>query len=160
MSHKINTAEYEAIAALWARLMAAYPKAFAAPPVPLKVGIARDILSAHPDIEPRLLAHVLRRWCGRPSYFKALMRAPERVDLAGEPAGEVSAEHKVHAAERLKAAKEKARKTAVTTVTAVQNRRSAPTPGQDTPEPPRSPARPVLRLPRGAAPELGEEAGR
>jgi ProP effector len=155
MSHKINTAEREAVRVLWARLAAAYPKAFAAPPVPLKVGIARDVLAVHPDIEPRVLAHVMRRWCNRPSYLKALVKGGPRADLAGLPAGEVSAEHRADAGERLKAAKEKARKQAVTVAQTGENRRSAPAPTVPTPAPPRVPLRPILTLKRGAEQEIG-----
>ena len=108
--HKLTAEEIEALRALWARLMQAHPAAFSAPPRPLKIGIGADVLAAHPDIEPRMLGHVMRRWCGRPSYLKALMRADVRVDLSGAAAGEVSAEQKVDAEKRLKIATERGRK--------------------------------------------------
>jgi sRNA-binding protein len=139
MSHKITTTESEAIRALWARLMAAYPRAFATPAVPLKIGIARDIRDAHADIEQSVLTHLMRRWCGRPSYQKALVKGGPRVDLTGLPAGEVSPEQMLHAAEVLKAMRKKKAKSQAQ---AVSEPRAAPTPAWI---PPHLCARPCAR---------------
>lgn len=74
---------------------------------PLKVGIYLDLLAANLEMKPQTVKKMLAIWCGRPTYQKALMRGGPRVDLHGEPVGEVTPEQMARAAERLKAIAEK-----------------------------------------------------
>jgi hypothetical protein len=83
------------INALLAQLCEKFPLAFrprqAPPPWPaLKIGIDRDILERI-QVSRRLAA--LRYYTSCPSYRAGLVAGAARVDLDGEPAGEVAAEH-------------------------------------------------------------------
>jgi ProP effector len=162
MNDQINTPTPSPCAWLMDHYPAAFPRA-RADIKPLKVKIRDDLVAAHPELGPNEARRMLACWCGRPSYLRAVKRGGPRIDLAGEAAGEVSPEQRAHAAqvlkaraegERLRVAEERARKTAETTAQTGENRRSAPTPAQDTPAPlpaPRVPRHPVLTLKRRVA---------
>ncbi|MBK8271390.1 MAG: ProQ/FinO family protein [Planctomycetes bacterium] len=91
-----NTAEIrgEQTIALQSWLTREYPKTFNLDaPVPLKIGIHLDLAAQHPDLDPATLKRALKRYCERRRYQLALAREGAcRVDLAGNPAGEVTAE--------------------------------------------------------------------
>ena len=77
--------------ALQSWLAATYPATFNpdAPP-PLKIGIHHDLLTRHPDLDPATLRRALKRYCERRKYQLALAsEGAVRVDLDGQPAGEV-----------------------------------------------------------------------
>src|SRR5262252_917846 len=83
--------------ALLAELREKFPLAFRPrqSPTPwpaLKIGIDRDILERI-QVSRRLLKAVLRYYTSCPSYRAGLVAGAVRVDLDGEPAGEVAAEH-------------------------------------------------------------------
>jgi ProP effector len=59
---------------------------------PLKIGIAPDICEAVPDINKEHLQWALARYCMSPGYLRSLTTGALRVDLAGEVAGDVTAE--------------------------------------------------------------------
>jgi ProP effector len=59
---------------------------------PLKIGIAPDICAAVPDINKEHLQWALARYCMSPGYLRSLTTGALRVDLAGETAGDVTAE--------------------------------------------------------------------
>lgn len=96
-----------------------WPEAFSFDdPRPLKVGIFNDLAS---DAERRVLPFdadiikpALKVYTCRYVYQKALSRQDCRVDLEGNPAGEVSVEQRDHASAQVKRieAKAKARKEA------------------------------------------------
>lgn len=95
---------------LWATLKAQHPQAFPLDAIlirPLKVGVHTDIRAAHPDADPRAVRIALGKWCGRRAYKWALIRHGARIDLHGEPAGEVTPEQQAHAMEQLQALAEK-----------------------------------------------------
>jgi ProP effector len=74
-------------------IVAAFPAAFTLDPAlirPLKLGI-RDDLYATSDISHRRISAALARYCRSPSYLKVLAEGAVRVDLAGKPAGMVTA---------------------------------------------------------------------
>jgi ProP effector len=80
-------------------LAAAFPAAFALDPTlvrPLKLGI-RDDLYAQSDISHRRIAAALRSYCNSVNYLAAHTEGAERVDLAGKPAGIVTAAEAEHA---------------------------------------------------------------
>lgn len=81
------------------RLTGMFPFAFPAEGVerlPLAIGIHRELA-----IQFGMSEHDARRfmevWCDRPRYLAALVIKRFRVDLNGNPVGEVSDEHRQHA---------------------------------------------------------------
>src|SRR5262249_40655010 len=83
--------------ALLAELCERFPLAFRPERAPLpwpvlKIGIHRDILERM-QVPRRLLNAALRHYTSFPSYRAGLVGGAVRVDLAGEPVGEVAAEH-------------------------------------------------------------------
>ncbi|WP_043817693.1 ProQ/FINO family protein, partial [Rubrivivax gelatinosus] len=73
-----------------ARLAELFPALFAPPPKPLKLRIQADIQARAPGI--------LHRYTTSNAYLSALVKAEQRFDLDGQPAGELSAEHRELAA--------------------------------------------------------------
>ena len=93
------------IDAALARLTEAFPQAFVLekyrPHRPLKVGIAVDILARCPAVERRVLAAALGAYAKRLMYLQSLAAGAARVDLDGNPAGEVTARDAKYAAAKL-----------------------------------------------------------
>ena len=149
------------IIALQSWLAATYPATFSpdAPP-PLKIGIHVDLLTRHPDLDPAILRRALKRHCERRAYQIALAREGAcRVDLDGQPAGEVLedqrrfAKVKLNAWKRAKGTKSPAPAT------------PAPTPAPTPPPAPTMPPnanleRPVLRLKKPASPVVSVAVAR
>jgi hypothetical protein len=82
-------------AAALQQLKALFPALFDAAPKPLKLRIQADIQERAPgQFSKQLLSAVLRRYTGGTAYLIALSKATERFDLDGQPAGELSAEHR------------------------------------------------------------------
>lgn len=79
-----------------ARLAALFPAVFGAGgPQPLKLRIQADIQQRSPGIfTKKSLSAFLHRYTTGTAYIRALANAPQRVDLDGAPAGEVSDEHR------------------------------------------------------------------
>ncbi len=94
-------------AACGARLVELFPALFAAPggpgPVkPIKLRIHADIQARAPgQFSKRILGVFFSRHTTSNAYLKALTLAPHRFDLDGQPAGEISDEHRRLAAEEL-----------------------------------------------------------
>jgi sRNA-binding protein len=97
-------------AACGARLAALFPALFVAPGAPGAPGPAKPIkLRIHADIQARapgvftkrVLGIFFSRYTTSNAYLKALTVAPYRFDLDGQPAGEISDEHRRLAAEEL-----------------------------------------------------------
>ncbi|WP_051229510.1 ProQ/FINO family protein [Paludibacterium yongneupense] len=61
---------------------------------PLALGIHQSLIAALPQFDPVLISRVVANHCRKPRYIKSLSRGGRRFDLAGKPAGEVSAEEK------------------------------------------------------------------
>lgn len=78
------------------KLQKRFPLAFPknpAPKVPLKVGIFEDLMT-HAEqlgLTEAELRDAIRTWCRGGRYWACLTEGAPRVDLAGEPAGEVTA---------------------------------------------------------------------
>ena len=86
-----------------AELKRRFPALFAGAPKPVKLRIHADIQERAPgEFSRQVLSGFLRRHTGATSYLIALTRATQRFDLDGQPAGELSEEHKQVAAEELK----------------------------------------------------------
>lgn len=79
-----------------------FPGLFDGPAKPLKLRIQADIQARAPGVFSRsVLSAFLRRLTGSTAYLNALSRAPARLDLDGQPAGEISEEHRNLALEEL-----------------------------------------------------------
>jgi ProP effector len=59
------------------------------PKLPLKVGIHVDILARVPDIDGRVLSNALNDYVSGATYADAMVIGAKRVDLDGNPAGEI-----------------------------------------------------------------------
>ena len=88
-----------------ARLTEAFPQTFVLekyrPHRPLKVGIATDISARCPAVERRVLSAALSAYARRAMYLRGLVAGAARIDLDGNPAGEVTAGDSEYAAAKL-----------------------------------------------------------
>lgn len=127
-------------AACAARLAELFPALFGGSPRPIKLRIQTDIQQRAPGLfTRRLLSAVLARHTTTTGYLKALVEQGQRYDLDGQPAGEVSAEHRQaaidelarrrHIVEQRRAAERAARQRQRTPPTADHGRRPAPSSG-------------------------------
>ena len=64
---------------------------------PLKIGIYRDIRARLPELAARRLTAALNDYTKGAKYWTALVEGAVRIDLDGNPAGEVSADEAAHA---------------------------------------------------------------
>lgn len=84
------------------QLKALFPALFAGAVKPLKLRIQVDIQERAPGVfSKQVLSSFFRRHTGSTSYLIAVSKATHRVDLDGQPAGEVSAEHRQIALDEL-----------------------------------------------------------
>jgi len=77
---------------------------------PLKIGLFQDLAEALADderVSKTQLRHALRQYTANWRYLHGVKAGAMRVDLQGNAAGEVEAEHAEHAAQTLKEAKAK-----------------------------------------------------
>jgi len=91
-------------AACAARLAEMFPALFGTqgPPKPIKLRIQADIQERAPGLFTRkALSIVLHRHTTSTPYLKALVAAPTRFDLDGQPAGEIAEEHRQAAREEV-----------------------------------------------------------
>lgn len=85
-----------------AQLKQTFPALFGGPAKPLKLRIQADIQERAPGVfTKQALSAFLRRYTGGTSYLVALTKAPHRFDLDGNPAGEISEEHRKAASDEL-----------------------------------------------------------
>ena len=80
------------IGKLQKRFPAAFPKN-PAPKVPLKIGILADLIGQGADLQltEAEIREAVSTWCRGSRYWACLLDGAARVDLAGEPAGVVTA---------------------------------------------------------------------
>jgi sRNA-binding protein len=71
------------------------------PHQPLKVGIAAEIPARCPAVERRVLGAALSAYARRVMYLRSLVAGAARLDLDGNPAGEVTARDAEYAAAKL-----------------------------------------------------------
>ena len=132
-----------------AMLRETYPALFAAEqPPPLKIGIHKDLLARHPDLNARVLRHALAWLCERPRYQYAVRKeGAVRIDLDGQPAGEVTAEQAGIAKSKLTAWKAKKPAKSAAQATHAPTPIPTPKPAPKSPEQPSPLAgRPILKL--------------
>ena len=85
--------------AVAAELKARFPALFGGAPKPIKLRIQADIQARAPEVFTRqALSLFLHRHTTSTLYLIALSQQPHRLDLDGQPAGEVAAEHRDAAA--------------------------------------------------------------
>ncbi|KND59500.1 Activator of osmoprotectant transporter ProP [Candidatus Burkholderia verschuerenii] len=129
------------------KLQKKFPLAFPknpAPKLPLKVGILEELLTHAADLRltERELRDAIAVWCRGNRYRACLVQGAARVDLLGQPAGEVSAGEAAHA--RRSGSKRPAQPKAeaspqaepTTTTTATTTAPATPTTPDDTATPP------------------------
>lgn len=94
---------------MWAALksppLTKWPAAFNADRRPLKVGITNDIKSRMPDAAWDIPNEV-GKWVKHPLYIRNMIAGGTRIDLDGQPAGEVTLEQREHAWDQLKKLRE------------------------------------------------------
>ena len=79
-----------------------FPALFVGAAKPLKLRIQLDIQQRAPGVfSKQALSAFFRRYTGSTSYLIAVSRATQRFDLDGQPAGELSAEHRQAALDEL-----------------------------------------------------------
>jgi len=84
------------------QLKSRFPALFSGAPRPVKLRIQADIQARVPGVfTKQVLSAFLRRHTGTTAYLIALAKASQRFDLDGQPAGEVSDEHRQAANEEL-----------------------------------------------------------
>ena len=89
-------------AAVAALLRKQFPALFGGQAKPIKLHIQADIQARAPGLlSKRSLSAFLHRHTGSTSYLMALSRAAHRFDLDGQPAGELTQEHRDVAAQEL-----------------------------------------------------------
>lgn len=80
-----------------------HPALFDGPPKPVKLRIQHDIQERNPGVfSKQTLAAFFRRYTNSGAYLKAIVRGTHRYDLDGQPAGEISDEHRQVAETALK----------------------------------------------------------
>jgi ProP effector len=85
------------------RLKALFPALFGGAAKPLKLRIQVDIQERAPGVFSKaVLSAFFRRHTGSTSYLIAVTRMSHRYDLDGQPAGEISEEHRQIALDELK----------------------------------------------------------
>lgn len=89
-------------AATGARLAELFPALFTGPAKPLKLRIQVDIQERAPGVfSKQALSAFFRRHTGTTSYLIAVSQGTQRFDLDGQPAGELTDEHRQVATEEL-----------------------------------------------------------
>jgi len=79
-----------------------FPALFAGPAKPIKLRVHADIQERAPGVFTKgSLSAFFRRYTGSTGYLVALTKAPTRLDLDGQPAGEITDEHRQMAREEL-----------------------------------------------------------
>jgi len=85
-----------------ARLAELFPALFAGPAKPFKLRIQVDIQERAPGVfSKQALSAYFRRHTGTTSYLMAVSKGKQRFDLDGQPAGELSDEHRQLATDEL-----------------------------------------------------------
>lgn len=69
---------------------------------PLAVGIDKAVIARMPEVNKKTLRIALGLHTNSVRYLKSIEKAQTRVDLDGNPAGDVSEEHRKHASELLR----------------------------------------------------------
>ena len=82
-------------------LRSTYPVFDREAPVPLAIGIHRDIAAAHPDLSRNAMWAFLKQHVGRRAYLQGLTNGAPRYGLDAIPRGDVTAKQAATALEQL-----------------------------------------------------------
>ncbi|MFZ4651934.1 MAG: ProQ/FINO family protein, partial [Rubrivivax sp.] len=140
-----------------------FPALFAGPgPVrPIKLRIQADIQARAPGVfSKRVLSVFLSRHTTGNAYLKALVQAPHRFDLDGQPAGEIAPEHREAAREELERRRAVHRAKAGPTGAAAQQPPRTPPQAGDRPAPAAGSSGPASGELAGPADRPGGPEGR
>lgn len=69
---------------------------------PLSIGIDKQLLKRHPELDRKALRIALSMHTRSSRYLKSMEKATHRLDLDGQPDGEIDETHRVHAKEVLR----------------------------------------------------------
>lgn len=70
--------------------------------LPLAIGVDKQLLARLPGLDRKALRIALGMHTHSTRYLKTMERAKQRVDLDGQPAGEIPETHRSHASELIK----------------------------------------------------------
>lgn len=70
--------------------------------LPLAIGIDKQLMAQLPEVDRKTLRIALGLHTNSTRYLKAMSKATARVDLDGNPAGDVPEAHRTHAEETLR----------------------------------------------------------
>lgn len=109
MPYNLSQSQYQAIFAHIDICNSLFPKAFPRRGqrrvMPLKIGVADDLqvalAEAGHEVSKKAISRLLTYWCSRNFYLKAFRHNNMRIDLAGEPAGEITDKQRLIAKENL-----------------------------------------------------------
>jgi ProP effector len=91
-----------------AALKQLFPALFGGPPKPIMLKVQQAIEARAPGrFTKKALSLFLARWTGGTGYLIGLTKSEHRFDLDGQPAGEISAEHREAAQKLLKERRER-----------------------------------------------------
>ncbi len=66
-------------------------------PLPLAIGIHKEIKATFPQFSQKLIREFLGRWVKDPRYLSAIVKMPSRVDLQEKVTEQVKNQEKIHA---------------------------------------------------------------
>lgn len=69
---------------------------------PLAIGIHKDIIAEHPEIDTDALRRTLKRHTASTKYLKSVALGGSRFSLDGTPAGDITSEQQVQANQAIK----------------------------------------------------------
>lgn len=69
---------------------------------PLAIGIHKDIIAEHPEIDTDALRRTLKRHTASTKYLKSVASGGSRFALDGTPAGDITSEQQVQANQAIK----------------------------------------------------------
>lgn len=105
MAGKMSESKRQLCRETFQRVLEKYPKTFFGKDSPdtrvLKVGILEDLVKDNPDLKPWILRRFVDQYAMKNRYLRATARGGFRVDLAGEPNGEVLPSHIAYAMKKL-----------------------------------------------------------
>ncbi len=69
---------------------------------PLALRIDKAVMERYPDVSRKVVRSAMRMHTGSTRYLKAMEKATQRFNIDGKPDGELTEDHRQHAAETLK----------------------------------------------------------
>lgn len=95
---------------VWKRHASVFAETANGETLPLKIGIASDIVANNPDIKRFVVGEVMKQHVKKDRYLRALAIGGPRYGLDGSPCGEVSDPHRLFAIHEIKVRMNKGKK--------------------------------------------------